>query len=179
VNEGRTPSSGILAYFAERRRARLDRQARHAEWDYLAAQMEPDEICQSVGFGWQPLVCELHDELLELDPFYRLVAIETKAGVLRLFTQFTPEIAAECERLVGAARYRAFVTCEVCGRDGRRRKRPTSARILCDDCFAADRAAASQRGERYADLALECFMSGDPEFPDPDALAAWLAKLES
>jgi len=179
VNEGRTPSSGILAYFAERRRARLDRQARHAEWDYLAARMEPDEICQSVGFGWRPLVCELYDELLELDPLYRLVGMEAKAGVLRVFAQFTPEVASECERLVGAARYRACVTCEVCGRDGHRRERPTSLRILCDECFAADRAAASERGQRYADLALEYFMSGDSDFPEPAKLEQWLSQLES
>jgi len=179
MNYESIPSSGILAYFAERRRARLDRQARHAEWDFLARRMDPDEICRTVSVGWRPIVHELYNQLLELDPEYHLIAIEAKAGALRIYAQFAAEASADCEQLVGAARYRACVTCEVCGSEGRRRKRPTSPRVLCDSCDAADCATAIERGRRYADLALECFVSGDPEFPEPGALEAWLAKLES
>lgn len=176
--ERRAIVGAVLGYFLRRRREQLDHRARVSEWGYRADAWTSDEVCANVSSGWRPLVRDLHQCLLALDPDYILIAVNAGNGQLRVFARFAPEVSLQCEDEVSAVRYQAHVTCEVCGDRGQPRQRAAGTKVLCPDCFAADRAAAAERGERYANIVLRCLTSDDPDFPDPDRLEEWLHKGE-
>ena len=121
----------------------------------------------------------MHRELLAYDTAYRLVALEAHDGKLRVYARFWVGIAMWCEPIVADAAYRSRVICEVCGQAGVQRRLRPVIHTLCDACHRADRATAAERGERYANIVLDRLLSGDPDFPEPDAVERWLQALES
>ena len=155
-------------YFSRRARERLDRDARHQEWDYRATALSANELAGDVGPGWRPIVRELHHNLRSLDPGYRLFQVKEKLGRLRFYASFAGPFTGECQRRVAAAATEAARTCEVCGDRGRLRTRRPWLKTLCDACWAADRAAAEEHGERYAAIVLSYFLTGDADHPTPD-----------
>jgi hypothetical protein len=165
-------------YFARRAREDLNRAARHQEWDYQATALSADEIAGHVGPGWRPLARQLHHDLRCLDPHYRLFQVKEKLGRLRFYADFAGPFTSECHRRVAAAVAKAAKTCEVCGGEGRLRTRRPWLETLCDACWAADRAAADERGERYAAIVLSYLLSGDPHHPTPDEIIEWLGGRE-
>lgn len=174
-----TPGQELIEYFRRRRCEALDRRARCAEFDFIARALRPDDITADVPVGWRPLVRDLHRRLLEESPFYRLVQIEKRVGELRVYARYSPLASRECKVAIAAAVYAARVTCEVCSAQGKPRDRPTGPVVLCASCFAADRAAANERGERYAGFVLDYLRSGDPDHPDPEELEAFFLKLST
>jgi hypothetical protein len=136
-------------------------------------------VAGRVGPGWRSLVLGMHRELLVHDTNYRLVDLQARNGRLRVYARFWVGLARWCEPIVADAVFRSRVICEICGREGLRRNLRPVIHTLCDDCHRADRATAAERGERYANIVVDRLLSGDPAFPEPDAVERWLQALES
>jgi hypothetical protein len=172
---GRT-GDGAERYQARRSRQLAERRARQEEWDFQASRLTDADVVDQVGRGWRPLVRGLHRDLLRIDHHYRLYSIEEQLGGLRVVAKFARRAQAQADRRVQAARAQAFATCEACGHGGWLRPRRPQMKTLCDECSAADRAAAENQGEPYADAALAYFMSGDRNYPPPEETLAWLRR---
>jgi len=172
------PGEAAELYHSRRLRRLVERRARQEEWDFRASELSPVEVTDGVGRGWHPLVRGFHEQLLVADPTYRLYSVEEALGGLLYVARFEHGAEDGAARLVQEARAQAFVTCELCGREARLRARRPQVKTLCDDCFAADRAAAAVGGERYADAVLGQLMSADDDYPSPEETLAWLDVLD-
>lgn len=161
-------------YHAQRMRRLAERRARQEEWDFAATTLAETEIADAVGSGWRPLVLNLHRQLLELDPSYRLYSVGEELGGLSFIARTEATVSARAARLIQAARAEALTTCEVCGDSGHLRAERPNMRTLCDECWQGDRQAAAERGERYADAALAFVLSNDDDYPSPEETLAWL-----
>lgn len=163
-------------YFAARHGAIEERLTRMSEWGFAGSHLSERDLLIRVPTGWHPLVKELHKYLLIIEPAYLFWDAYDRDG--RLEFVCLPEGAnrVEARRLVEERSAASATICAICGGEGRPRPRER-VYTLCDECSAADRAAARERGERYANLALLYFMSCDPAHPTPDELEAWLDSL--
>ena len=155
------------------------RRVRQQEWDFLARILSPDEIAGAVGVGWRPLVAALHDDLIDVDRDYRLYELKERNAGLLVVARFARDAREAASRRLVEAKAEALRTCEVCGGDARPRMNRPQPKTLCDRCSAADRAAAAEQGERYADAVLQYLMSGDAEHPTPEETLAWLDALDA
>lgn len=99
----------------------------------------------TVGPGWTALLDQLHDDLLALDPDYRIEWFNTNLGGLRLTVadrfeegEFDGEFADQATALTDAAETASERTCETCGSQGRIRLRGDGPRTWmqssCDTC---------------------------------------------
>lgn len=117
------------------------------------------EHWQNVGFGWRPLLENLHKELLVIRPDYQVSQVKEKWGTLRVYIQGTPirmdmiagnklysaphvESATddnwrEVQMIVSKYEKKSAEICEDCGQPGRLRNDSFWVRTLCDDCAAA------------------------------------------
>jgi hypothetical protein len=97
------------------------------------------------GRGWWPLLEEMHERLLTIDPPYRLCQVKEKWGVLRVYVEDKhyvdrPDVLDQIKAVVGEAVGESAVTCERCGEPGRLRNDEEwlSQRhyllTLCDRC---------------------------------------------
>lgn len=97
------------------------------------------------GVGWWPLLEEMHQRLLAVDPGYRLDQVKEKFGLLRVYPnderyRDKPELETRLEAVINEFVARSGRVCEKCGRPGRLRNRPEEQRrlrwifTLCDDC---------------------------------------------
>jgi hypothetical protein len=165
-------------YFYGRHVANEDRQTRMGEWGFEARHLREADLLLRVPVGWRQLVSELHVELLALAPDYLFFDAYDRGGRLGFdFIAFSSNAAAR--RVVARYRVKSTNVCVVCGDGGKRRVRGGGrGYILCDACHAADRAAAQERGERYANLALLYFTSSDPAHPTPDELEDLLDSID-
>lgn len=166
-------------YYSRRVRLLAELRARQEEWDFLACRLVDAEVANGVGSGWRALVLQLHDDLLALDPGYRLYSVTEELGGLDVIARFAPPAQARAARLIQAARAKALGTCEVCAQPGALRAERRQMKALCDDCWHSDRAAAESRGERYADAVLSQMMSRDRDHPSPEEILAWLDELDA
>lgn len=156
-----------------------ERRALQEEWDFLACRLSDGDLVVGVGPGWRALVRQLHDDLLAIDPDYRLYSVSEDLGGLVVTARFALPAQRRAARLIQAARAKALATCEVCGQPGRLRAERPHMKTLCDDCWRSDRAAAESRGERYAAAALSQLMSPDHDHPSPEEILAWLDELDA
>jgi hypothetical protein len=161
-----------------RLRAQAERRARRQEWDYLARMLDEYEVADEVGNGWRPLVIELHHDLMDLDPDYRLYDIRERLGGLAVIARYHHDARDGAARLLAVAKAQAVQTCVVCGAHGQLRPERPRLHALCEKCFLYDRAAAFERGEHYANLLLDSLMSADRDYPTPEEMLAWLARLD-
>jgi len=165
-------------YFQQRARRRAEARARREEWDFVARHLSDSEIVAGVGPGWRPLVLAMHQDLLTVDPDYRLYSVEDDLGGLVVVARFAAAAQVDAARRVQAARAQALSTCVLCRQLGRLRPERLQMKTLCDQCWSSDRAAAESRGERYADAVLSQLMSPDRDHPSPDETLAWLNHLD-
>jgi hypothetical protein len=161
-------------YQEHRRRVLAEREERHYATAFRASRWTDADLTDDVGPGWRRLVIALHRELLELDPPCKLYEVRQREGLLFVRASFTRHRRGDCRAVLARTIARATHTCEVCGDLGRIRDERGVMRTLCDGCWCADRALASERGERYANLTLLQLLSGDPRYPDPDEVVAFL-----
>lgn len=95
----------------------------------------------SVGEGWFPIVEELHNVLVRIDPDYRVDQVKEKFGGLRYY--FTPSFKpitdpskyATMRYLVEYAEALAARTCDRCSRPSSLRDLGGWAVTRCDDCL--------------------------------------------
>jgi len=75
-----------------------------------------------VGPGWEPLVDELHAQVLELEPTIVVSQVKEKFGGLRYYVQLAPESNSASHltvnSLIDEYEARSFKTCEWCGAPG-------------------------------------------------------------
>lgn len=166
-------------YHSRRIRQLEEQRARRQEWDFLAAKLSDEEVTDCVPVGWRRLVLRLHHDLLRLDPSYRLLELGEDMGGLLIDANYTLPTGWNFTRRIHQARAEALATCEVCSADGRLRVERGHMKTLCDDCWIADRAAAAERGERYAEVVLDYLTSGDDAYPTPEETMAWLDSLDA
>lgn len=162
------------AYHLRRAILSEQRRTRQEVCDFRADCLSFTEIVESVGRGWRGLVYDLHWKLIASDPNYRLYEIGEAYGALQLEATFDGRGAEECRRMVALAQAKALATCEVCGAPGALRNERAHMKTLCQSCYHADRALASERGEWYAEITLEYLLSGDPHHPRPEDTASWV-----
>ncbi|MDQ2761285.1 MAG: hypothetical protein M3Y17_12885 [Actinomycetota bacterium] len=88
--------------------------------------------------GWVPLIDRLHEQLVILDPDYKLGQVKEKFGVLKFYASFEPDVAREAQRLIDKVERRTHQVCERCGASGRlRHTPPRRVDTFCEDCYLA------------------------------------------
>ena len=73
------------------------------------------EDVEFVGKGWNNILLELHENLVKINPDYRIVQIKEKMGGLRFYLA---ESTLEMNKHVDEAERASMETCEECGREG-------------------------------------------------------------
>lgn len=69
--------------------------------------------------GWWPLIEKAHQELLAIDPDYRIYQIKEKFGTLRFyFAMSNPMFSKQMNDIVAYYERRSASTCEVTGQPG-------------------------------------------------------------
>lgn len=72
-----------------------------------------------VGAGWHPLLDQMHEELVLLDPNYQVVQVKEKFGGLRVYLSIDPDTWADVRKVVSKYEALSYETCEVCGQPGK------------------------------------------------------------
>jgi hypothetical protein len=71
--------------------------------------------------GWIPLITELHNKLIQIDPNYRVYQIKEKFGMLCFYYAISnPDLHNEVRDLVQEYERKSLTVCEVTGKPGRR-----------------------------------------------------------
>ncbi|MEU5380538.1 hypothetical protein ABZ359_34335 [Streptomyces sp. NPDC005968] len=114
--------------------AMKDPQDRH----HFPARQLPDQL-NAVGPGWHPLLLQLHEQLLGLDPGYQLDDLKEKLGIARIRIAGTTALAhTAMQTFVAAAEKHSATVCEFCGAPARRRRRGDTTegwiKAVCDNC---------------------------------------------
>ncbi len=96
-------------------------------------------ISSGVGEGWWPLILNLHDNIKEIDPYYRIDQIKEKYGTLRYYVTLSDDLPIHqrdyLRHMIAAAELTSASTCEECGSAGKQRT-GSWIRTLCDKCYA-------------------------------------------
>lgn len=97
---------------------------------------EPTQIpdwLDHVGPGWQPILAQLHADVVAVEPTYSVRQVKEKFGSLRTYLSYD---SSEVFELIRAAENQAETTCEECGNPGYIRSRRPQGRLaaLCDLC---------------------------------------------
>lgn len=109
---------------------------RPATWLPDQSKVPREHLANLPGPGWLPLVEHLHEELLKLDPDYRLTCVKEKLGILCVYVQVNPEVRKRAHRLIRKVQDHSARVCELCGAPGRLRMNPRRrADTFCDRCF--------------------------------------------
>jgi len=86
-------------------------------------------------YGWLPLIRELHERMLELDPKYQIQQVKEKFGVLRFyFSTQKKDSFAKMNELVSEYESKSGHMCEWCGDPAETRTENGWMRTICDDC---------------------------------------------
>lgn len=81
-----------------------------------------------VGPGWNDILFNLHNKLVEQNPEYRITQIKEKFSTLRYYTS---KVNAEGNMHIANAENLSAVTCEQCGRSGKLRGNRRWLKTLC------------------------------------------------
>lgn len=100
----------------------------------------------NVGQGWQPMINELHRQLRDIDPEYRVLQIKEKFGGLRYYAQPSEAMSEDEEgreifyALIDDAEKASFTICEHCGAQENVETKPTRYWLLtlCESCRRED-----------------------------------------
>jgi hypothetical protein len=100
---------------------------------------EVDEKFRSIDccYGWKDLIKRCHQDLVSIDPDYKVVQIKEKFGMLRYY--FTPSVEQDKKRMdkISFSHERESVhICEACGAPGilqRRKDGSSYFRTLCEE----------------------------------------------
>ena len=84
------------------------------------------------GKGWYSIIIELNEELVKIDPNYKIYYIKEKFGGLRFNCSLHNDKAT---KLIDKARNKADITCEKCGSNGTERSVCGWICILCNNCY--------------------------------------------
>lgn len=111
----------------------------------------------SCSRGWYPIIIELDQALVEIDPDYTVHQVKEKYAGLRYYFGVSESISeADHERmraLVDAAEEKCERTCELCGEPGVRHVTPHGwYRTLCEACAATEGKGYERVGELVNDL---------------------------
>jgi len=69
--------------------------------------------------GWWPLIEELHEEISEIDPDYRIYQVKQKLGGLRFyFSASNPLLSSTVQQVVDRYEKLSFTICEKTGKEG-------------------------------------------------------------
>jgi len=74
-------------------------------------------VDDSVGPGWVPLVQQLHEELLAVNPDYQVAQVKEKFGELRVYLSMDNR-QLPLMQAVGVATAKSVTICEWCGEPG-------------------------------------------------------------
>ncbi len=101
----------------------------------------PDRL-HAVGPGWHALLLRLHEQLLILEPGYRVDDLKEKFGTVRVYlASDSVSSRLDTQVLLAAAEAQSATTCEFCGTPGRRRGRGDKPggwiKTVCDSCHTA------------------------------------------
>jgi hypothetical protein len=105
-----------------------------------------------IGPGWQPIVRELHQKVLHIDPDLEVLQIKEKFGGLRYYYNskypYQSDESNTINDLVAEAEQKCDVTCEECGEPGENKSILGWYRTLCPSHhLEATEAAKRRRGE--------------------------------
>lgn len=107
--------------------------------------------------GWDGIVEELHNKLIEIVPDYTVFQVKEKFGGLRFYTAELgggePEWE-EAHRLIREAESKSYEVCQDCGQPGNLHHDGWS-RTLCDRCRAERLGIELDRWEGEGGLATE------------------------
>lgn len=78
-------------------------------------------ISSGVGKGWWPLIQEVHEKLLAIDPNYKVDQVKEKFGGLRYYWSSDLDMYDQFNAIVGEAEERSTTICETCGKPGKLR----------------------------------------------------------
>lgn len=88
-----------------------------------------------VPLGWIPLVNELHEKLVVLDPDYKVCQAKEKFGGLRFYVALSPKAEMpKTDVLIEEYEKRSMVTCQRCSKPGETRNKRGWLSTLCDEC---------------------------------------------
>lgn len=95
---------------------------------------------RTVGPGWHPLLLRLHEQIVTMDPGYRIDDLKEKLGAVRVRIS-GDAVHSEIRGLILSAEVQSETICEFCGQPGRRRRRGDAEsgwiKAVCDGCHAA------------------------------------------
>lgn len=112
----------------------------------LPESLPQPRIPSGVGSGWWPLIEQLHQDILTIDPDYQLDQAKEKLGLLRFYASSNKW--SEISPLISAAEGKSASICERCGAEGKLRTDEWWVKTLCDN-HHAERTAAKAAGERW------------------------------
>lgn len=85
--------------------------------------------------GWWPLIEKMHNELIALDPDYRIYQVKEKFGGLRLyFCPSNPDMSQQMQDIANYYERRSFSVCEMTGDPGQLMVNNGRFRTLCKAC---------------------------------------------
>jgi hypothetical protein len=87
--------------------------------------------------GWYPLIVDLDRQLAALDPGYIVHQIKQKFGVLTVYIESAPEVAAAMQLLIAQAAKASKGICEACGAPGFLTEGSYRVKTLCPKCALA------------------------------------------
>lgn len=90
-----------------------------------------DDVAESVGPGWWPLVRLLCEYCLHAGPDFFPTQVKEKYGGLRFYVSQEKE---ELREVIDFAEQLSYYICELCGSSGRLREYRTWLSTLCDSC---------------------------------------------
>lgn len=92
----------------------------HIKEEIKSRIIEPFPKSIDCGDGWMPLIAELHEALLEVDPHYRVYQVKEKFGKLCFYYAISnPELFAKVKDLVKLYEDMSSSICEKTGKAGK------------------------------------------------------------
>lgn len=71
------------------------------------------------GPGWYPLIISIHQELIKIDPNYKILQIKEKFGGLRFYYVSNSKRHFQIDRIVHYYENKSYETCEITGKPGK------------------------------------------------------------
>lgn len=98
------------------------------------------DLLEEVGPGWESLLRETHDRLVQIYPEYEVGQLKEKFGGLRIYLEFvsTEEIMNQLHSVIYEAEEKSFKICEMCSKSGKPQAPPGRPngwiQTVCDEC---------------------------------------------